>query len=477
MSPKPIIQNILAQRYASKTICDVWSETGKIKLEREFWIAVLKAQRDLGLQISDESISAYESVLESIDLSSIAQREVVLRHDVKARIEEFCSLAGYQDIHKGLTSRDLTDNVEQFQILRSLKLIQLKYIHCLNILSERSDQWKELVIVGRTHYAAAQPTTLGKRLSMFGEEMLVAHENLDHLISNYPLRGLKGAVGTSLDQLTLLGNDPKKLHLLQEKIRDHLGFQKELGAVGQVYPRSLDYSVVSTLFQLGSGLANLAKNMRLMAGNELLTEGFSKGQVGSSAMPHKMNTRSTERINGLQNILGGYVHMIGSLTGDQWFEGDVSCSVVRRLSIPDSFFAFDGMLETALHVLDEMGVYPAVVDRDLRRYMPFLASTTILMESVQRGAGRETVHEAIKEHAIAAALTLRETGTAENDLPERLGQDSRIPLTASEIDTVLEEARTLTGESKSQVQSFVGRVNQLTSMFPASKQIKKGSLI
>ena len=477
MPQKPVIPNVLAQRYASETICGIWSEEGRIKLEREFWVAVLKAQSELGLPVSNTSIEAYTQAINKIDLSSIAQRESSLRHDVKARIEEFCALAGHEDIHKGLTSRDLTDNVEQFQIYRSLKAVQLKYIQCMRKLSERSSQWKDLVVVGRTHYAAAQPTTLGKRLSMFGEEMLIAHDSLDHLINNYPLRGLKGAVGTSLDQLTLLENDTDKLHLLQAKISSYLGFSNEIDSVGQVYPRSLDYAVASTLFQLGSGLANLAKNIRLMAGNELLTEGFAQGQVGSSAMPHKMNTRSTERINGLHNILGGYVHMLGSLTGDQWFEGDVSCSVVRRVSIPDSFFAFDGMLETALHVLDEMGIYPAIIDRDLRRYMPFLASTTILMESVQRGAGREAAHEAIKEHAISAALTLRDTGAAENDLPQRLGDDERIPLTASEINGVLEEARTLTGESDSQVESFLRRVNQLSQRFPESRHITKSSLI
>ena len=477
MTEKPPIKNVLAQRYASHIICDIWSEEGRVKLEREFWVAVLKAQAELGLPIESQSIEAYEKCIENVDLSSIAKRESVLRHDVKARIEEFCALSGYEDIHKGLTSRDLTDNVEQYQIFKSLKFIQLKYIYCLTKLSERARQWKDLVVVGRTHYAAAQPTTLGKRLSMFGEEMLLAHDNLEHLINNYPLRGLKGAVGTSLDQLTLLKDDAQKLQILQEKVKRYLGFNRELGSVGQVYPRSLDYSVVSSLFQLGSGLANLSRNLRLMAGNELLTEGFSKGQVGSSAMPHKMNTRSTERINGLQNILGGYVNMLSSLAGDQWFEGDVSCSVVRRVSIPDSFFTFDGILETTLHVLDEMGVYPANIDRDLRRYMPFLASTTILMECVQRGTGREIAHEAIKEHAIASALNLRETGALENDLPHRLGSDERIPLNEAEIEKVLIEARALTGESSRQVDDFLSRVDSLTMKYPDSRQVKKGSLL
>ena len=200
--------------------------------------------------------------------------------------------------------------------------------------------------MGRTHYAAAQPTSLGKRLAMFGEEMLQAYNHLENLCDRYPLRGLKGAVGTGLDQLTLLGNDSDRLDKLQSLIREHLGFAKEINSVGQVYPRSLDFEAVSSLYQMGSGVANLSRTLRLMAGGEMVTEGFAQGQVGSSAMPHKMNTRSTERVNGFQVIIGGYLHMIGGLNGDQWFEGDVSCSVVRRVALPDSFFAFDGTVKT-----------------------------------------------------------------------------------------------------------------------------------
>ena len=198
------------------------------------------------------------------------------------------------------------------------------------------------------------------------------------------LRGLKGAVGTGLDQLTLLGNDSDRLDQLQSQIREHLGFAKEINSVGQVYPRSLDFEAISCLYQLGSGIANLSRTLRLMAGGEMVTEGFAKGQVGSSAMPHKMNTRSTRRVNGFQVIIGGYLHMIGGLNGDQWFEGDVSCSVVRRVALPDSFFAFDGMIETMLHVLDDMGIYDAIIDRDVERYLPFLSTTTLLMEAVQK---------------------------------------------------------------------------------------------
>ena len=214
-----------------------------------------------------------------------------------------------------------------------------------------------------------------------------------------------------------------------------------------------------------------------MAGGEMLTEGFAQGQVGSSAMPHKMNTRSTERVNGFQVLIGGYLHMVGGLAGDQWFEGDVSCSVVRRIALPDSFFAFDGMIETMLHVLDDMGAYEAVIERDLERYLPFLSTTTLLMEAVQRGSGREQAHEAIKEHSVAAALALREKGQAHNDLAERLANDSRFPLTQEEIDGVLAQSRSLTGLANKQVDAFATRVEHLLSTQPQARNIKKGRLL
>lgn len=473
----PPIANVLANRYASPELRALWSEPGRILLEREFWIAVLKAQRDLGLDIPESAIAAYEGVKDQIDTEAIARREAQLRHDVKARIEEFCSLAGCEHIHQGLTSRDLTDNVEQYQILRSLQLVRAKYVALLASLARRAEQWQDQVVVGRTHHAPAQPTTMGKRLAMFGEEMLQAFRRLEDLVEAYPLRGLKGAVGTALDQATLFGGDHHKVEALQARVVLHLGFGQQLNAVGQVYPRSLDFEVVSCLFQLGSGVSSLARTLRLMAGSELATEGFAKGQVGSSAMPHKMNTRTSERINGLQTVLGGYVHMAGGLAGDQWFEGDVSCSVVRRVALPDAFFAFDGLVESALHVLDDMGIFEAVISAELARYLPFLATTTLLMEAVRRGAGRETAHEAIKEHAVAVALEMREQARATNDLARRLGEDPRLPLDAAEIEALLARSQDFIGLARNQTATFVEQVAQLSQRYPAASAVRKSRLL
>jgi len=471
------IPNILAQRYATGPMRDIWSAEGRIVLEREFWIAVMKAQRDLGLDVSDDAVAAYEKVKDQVDLNSIMEREAVTRHDVKARIEEFCALAGHEHIHKGMTSRDLTENVEQLQVLRSLKYLMPRGVAVLQGFAAAAAKHRDLVITARTHNVAAQPTTFGKRLAMFGEETLLACRRLEELISGYGVRGLRGAVGTQLDQMTLFGGDADKAAELDSRVVEHLGFSKRLEAVGQVYPRSMDFDVVSALFQLSCGPSSFARTLRLMAGHELASEGFAKGQVGSSAMPHKMNSRSCERINGFNTILRGYVTMAAGLGGDQWNEGDVSCSVVRRVVLPDSFFAADGVIETTLTVLGQLEAYPKVVGRENRHYLPFLCTTTILMKSVQAGAGREEAHEAIKEHAVATVKDLR-TGSAErNDLVDRLASDDRIPLNADDIQAIIDDAANLTGAAGAQVDAFCSAVDAWGKRHPGAASIKPGSIL
>ncbi len=470
------IPNVLAERYASAAMKDIWSQHGRVALERDFWIAVMKAQRDLGVPIPAEAIKDYEKVKDLIDLAAIAQRERVTLHDVKARIEEFSDLAKRQFIHLGLTSRDLTENVEQLQILRALKLVHFKAAAALLAVARQAEVHRDVMITGRTHNVPAQPTTLGKRLAMFGQELLSATTRLDELIARYPVRGLKGAVGTQLDQLTLLGSDAQKVDQLEQRVLKHLGFHASLGAVGQVYPRSLDFEVVTALHQVGAAAASAATTIRLMAGAGLLTEGFQEGQVGSSAMPHKVNARNCERICGFATILGGYVAMTGALAGHQWNEGDVSCSVVRRVALPDAFFAIDGALETYLTVLRQMDVFPAAIAAENERNLPFLATTTILMEAVKHGAGRETAHEAIKEHALAAAKALR-TGAGDTDLLARLAADRRIGLGKRALQSILAENARFVGAAPHQVDAFVAEVKPLARKVRGAADYKPGRLL
>ena len=468
---KPV--SVLADRYASSAMRAIFSPEEKIIAERRLWLAVACTQNKLGHAIPDSVIADYEKVINKVDLASIDAREKQTRHDVKARIEEFNALAGHEAIHAGMTSRDLTENIEALQIKNGLAIVHDKVVAVLAQLADKAAQYSDQAIAGRSHNVPAQITTLGKRFASAAEELLFAYERLVSLQDRYPMRGIKGPVGTSQDSIDLLGSS-KAHHSLELAIANDLGFNRVLDSTGQIYPRSFDYDVVTTLVQLAASPSSLATSIRLMAGAELVTEGFKAGQVGSSAMPHKMNTRSCERINGLSVILRGYASMVSELAGDQWNEGDVSCSVVRRVALPDAFYAIDGLLETTLTVLSEFGAFPAVIAAELERYLPFLATTKILMASVKAGIGREVAHEVIKEHAVKAALLMRE-GKA-NTLLEALAADDRLPLDRAALDALISQPIEFTGDARQQIARVVDRIDAITSAHPAAAQYKPHSI-
>ncbi|MGV9412797.1 adenylosuccinate lyase [Nocardia sp. NPDC003693] len=470
------VPNVLATRYASPQLVQLWSPEYKIVLERKLWLEVLRAQAELGVDVPAGVVEDYERVIDQVDLKSIADRERVTRHDVKARIEEFNALAGHEHVHKGMTSRDLTENVEQLQIRLSLEHVYAHGVAVAARLGERAAQYQSLVMAGRSHNVAAQATTLGKRFASAADEVLIALTRIQELIDRYPLRGIKGPMGTAQDMLDLFDGDAAKLAQLEQKVATHLGFKNVLTSVGQVYPRSLDHDVVSALVQIGAGPSSFAHTIRLMAGNELVTEGFQKGQVGSSAMPHKMNSRSAERVNGLQVILRGYGSMAAELAGAQWNEGDVFCSVVRRVALPDAFFAVDGMMETFLTILAEFGAYPAVIDRELERYLPFLATTRLLIAAVRAGVGRETAHEVIKEHAVAVALDMREQGR-EPDLLDRLAADDRMPLDRAGLDAALADRSAFIGAAEAQTAAVIAQVEKLVADNPEAARYTPGAIL
>ncbi len=475
------VPNVLANRYASEAMRTTWSPQNKIIAERLLWIAVLSAQRDLGVDFGgddpDTVISAYAEQVETVDLAGIAAREKITKHDVKARIEEFNALAGYEHVHKGMTSRDLTENVEQLQIHSSLKIIRDRLVSSLTQLARLATTYADQPIAGRSHNVAAQITTLGKRFATAADEQLIAYRRITELIDRYPLRGIKGPVGTGQDMLDLLDGDPAKLAELERLVAAHLGVPTILTSTGQVYPRSLDFDVVTALAQAAAAPSNVATSIRLMAGHELVTEGFRPGQVGSSAMPHKMNTRSCERVNGLSVIIRGYVSMIGELAGDQWNEGDVSCSVVRRVALPDAFYALDGLFETFLTVLGDFGAFPAVIEAELQRYLPFLTTTKVLMAAVRHGVGRETAHEAIKEHAVAVALEMREEGLTRNDLLQRLAADARLGLTQTDLEALIAEPLTMAGTAQAQVVAVVNEVEKIAAEHPTAAAYRPGYVL
>jgi adenylosuccinate lyase len=450
---------------------EIWSQESKITAERNLWIAVMKAQAELGFDIPASAIADYEKVKNQVDLTSIDKREKELRHDVKARIEEFNALAGHQYIHIAMTSRDLTENIEAFQIISALKLVQSKTVAVLARLGEKTAEYKALPMVGRSHNVPAQITTLGKRFATVAEELLFAYSRLENLIENFPIRGLKGPVGTAQDSHDIMGANYKKL---EETITESLGFTNTLDSTGQIYPRSIDYDVITTLVQLSAAPSNLATAIRLMAGHDLVSEGFKSGQVGSSAMPHKMNTRSCERINGFAAILKGYATMMGEISGSQWNEGDVSDSVVRRVAIADAFYAIDGALETTLTVLKEFGIFPAIIEKEIQTHLPFLATTKILMAAVKNGMGREDAHEALKEISISASHEIREGKTT--SLIQTIAADSRIPLTQDELEKLIASPIEFTGLAQEQCDAVIAKITRITKSHPEAAAYQPGAI-
>jgi adenylosuccinate lyase len=453
MSMTPaVIPNVLANRYATKEMVAIFDPVNKIIAERKFWITILRLQKVSGLSITDSDIASYEKVVEKVDLASIEKRERVNRHDVKARIEEFNSLAGLEKIHIGLTSRDLTENIELIAIKEGLNLVRRRTLETLFLLEKSIPKYEKTYMVGRSHNVAAQVTTLGKRFATCAQELLFSLTSLEELIARLPLRGLKGPVGTGQDQIATLGS-VKDLSKLEEKLAKEYGFENTLGSVGQIYPRSIDFEVVAKLLQIASAPSSMATTIRLMSGFGLVSEGFKSGQVGSSAMPHKMNARSSERINGMMVLLRGYATMAADLAGDQWNEGDVSCSVVRRVVIPDAFYTIDGLLHTFMTILTEFGIYEENINKELAEQLPFLATSQILTELVKKGMGREIAHELIKKHA---------TTTTASNFFNALASERDFPLSINELNNLIKDPAAFAGSALAQSQEVADAIKQIT---------------
>ena len=444
--------NVLATRYATKEMASIFDPVNKIIAERKFWISILNFQKKAGLPITDSDISAYEKVITNVDLASIEKREKVSRHDVKARIEEFNALAGVEKIHIGMTSRDLTENIELIQIRDGLNLIRKRTLETLFLLEKNITKYEKTYLVGRSHNVAAQVTTVGKRFATCAEELLFSLTALVELINRLPLRGLKGPVGSGQDGISALGS-AKDLTKMEEVIAKEFGFENTLTSVGQIYPRSIDFEVVSKLLQIASAPSSMATTIRLMAGSGLASEGFKAGQVGSSAMPHKMNSRSSERINGMMVLLRGYTTMAADLAGDQWNEGDVSCSVVRRVVIPDSFYVIDGLLHTFMTILSEFGIFEENIKNELNENLPFLASTQILMSCVKAGMGREIAHEVIKKHA---------TTTTPSNFFAALAGEKDFPLTIDQLNQLIKNPADFAGSAVEQSQAIAEQIKKVT---------------
>jgi adenylosuccinate lyase len=395
--------NILSQRYADEKINEIFSPEFRIKTEREFWINVLETQVKLGLKVPNDTISKYKSAINRIDLERIEHLENSTKHDVKAKIEAFNEAAGnfgnknyksLEQIHRGLTSRDLNDNVDLILNRLAAKHLLAKYCFILKQMDDIAKKYESLPLTARTHHQVAQITTFGRRFSMWAEELLYHLKNFSNFIDNLPFRGIKGAIGTQQDMSTLIGT--KNAKILDQKIAQKYDFKNLMSSVGQIYPRSIDAEFINHLVLISSPIQSFTKTLRLMSGLGLASEGFAKGQTGSSAMPHKQNPRSCERVNSLGQLLKGYSASINNTSGDQWEEGDVSCSAIRRITISDACYTSDGIANTTSYILKNMGPNIEAINKEVTKYKPLLSTTNVMMELTKRGIGREKAHEIIK---------------------------------------------------------------------------------
>ena len=428
--------SLLAKRYASSEMRELWTQEFKIIKEREIWISVLKAQKNIGLDVSEEIIQKYEKVKNIVNIASIELREKQTQHDVKARIDEFNALAGSQKIHLGLTSRDVTENAEMLQIKAALEIVEFKTKVLLSCLASFAQTHVDLPIVARTHNVPAQISTLGRRFASWIEELMLSLKHLQELNKRLPAKGMKGAIGTSQDLFELYGG---QYLAVDEKFKAENNLESLLVAPSQIYPRSIDYEIVTSLVQLASAPSNIAINIRLMSGHGLVSEGMKEGQTGSSAMPHKVNARLSERVNGLLAVLKGNAVMVQELVGNQWNEGDVSCSVVRRIALADAFYSIDAILDTMVRIIKRIEVFPEVIVREVNDYLPFLSSSRILAELVSKGIGREDAHSIIKRYSLVAANHFRETG--ENNLLKLIAADKKLKMALGELERLLDYSK------------------------------------
>lgn len=456
------MSGVLADRYASKEMREIWSREFKIKAERRLWITVLETQASLGFDVSLNVIEEYKKKIDDINLASIDAREKVTKHDVKARIDEFNALTGHQKIHIGMTSRDLTENIELFQLSASLELAQLKAAALLKYLAEFAREYLEVPMVARTHNVPAQLTTLGRRAATWMEELIYSFSHLEDVLRRLPLRGIKGPIGTSQDLVDLFGDSSQ---IVENSVATELGFNQLLIAPSQIYPRSIDYEIVTALVQLAGSPSNIATNIRIMSGFGLVSEGFSKDQVGSSAMPHKINARLSERVNGLTSVLKGNAVMVQELVGNQWNEGDVSCSVVRRVALPDAFYAIDAILDTTIRIIRKLDVQTDLIAKEVHNYLPFLVTTKLLSKAVQNGMGREDAHALLKKLSHSANENLKQHGR--NNLFELVSSESALGVTTEFINSIQQPAN-LTQNAIHQARQVIEKAQGLSEKHPDS---------
>ena len=453
---KDTYESPLSARYASKEMKYIFSPDKKFRTWRKLWIALAESEKELGLPITQEQIDELKAHADDINYEVAQEREKIVRHDVMSHVYAYgvqCPNAK-GIIHLGATSCYVGDNTDIIIMTEGLKLIRNKLITVIRNLSKFADEYKALPTLAFTHFQPAQPTTVGKRATLWLQELLMDLEDVEYQLSKAKLLGSKGTTGTQASFLELFDGDHEKCKMLDRKIAEKMGYKACFPVSGQTYSRKLDSQFLNVLAGIAQSAAKFSNDIRLLQHLKEVEEPFEKNQIGSSAMAYKRNPMRSERIGSLSryvmvDVLNGYF-----TTATQWFERTLEDSANKRLSVPEAFLAVAGILSLYANVADGLVVYPKVIEQRLRKELPFMATENIMMDAVKkRGADRQQLHEKIREHSMAASRVVKVEG-GENDLLERIAADEAFGVTLEELEKIL-KPENYTGRAKEQTEDFL----------------------
>ena len=448
----------LSERYAGKEMKELFSPLTKFRTWRRLWIALAESEKELGLSITDEQINELKAFKDEINFEDAKAREKEVRHDVMSHVYAYglqCP-AAKGIIHLGATSCFVGDNTDIILMSEGLKLIRKKLISVIASLSDFAKKYAALPTLAYTHYQAAQPTTVGKRATLWINELLLDLEDLDYVLSTLKLLGSKGTTGTQASFLELFEGDHEKCKELDNKIAEKMGFATCYAVSGQTYSRKVDTRVLNVLSGIAQSAHKFSNDIRLLQHMKQVEEPFEKHQIGSSAMAYKRNPMRSERMAALSNyvIVNNTNPAITAAT--QWFERTLDDSANKRLSVPEAFLATDGILELYNNIADGLVVYPKVIEAQLMAELPFMATENILMDAVKAGGDRQELHERIRTHSMAAAKTVKEEGKP-NDLLHRIAEDPAFNISEEEISKII-KPENFTGRAEQQTLDFISEV-------------------
>jgi adenylosuccinate lyase len=448
----------LAERYASAAMMQLWSPASRYGLWRRLWLALAEAEQALGAEIPEAALVDMRAHLDDIEFPAVAAYEKRFRHDVMAHVHAFGDAAPSARgvIHLGATSAFVTDNADLILMRRALELLRARVLGVLRALAAFAEQWKDEPALGYTHLQPAQPTTVGKRATLWMQDLVLDLADLEHRIATLPLRGVKGTTGTQASFLSLFGGDHAKVRELDRRVTRAMGFEHSLAVTGQTYTRKLDAHVLDVLAGLAASAAKFASDLRLLQAFGEIEEPFEKEQIGSSAMAYKRNPMRSERINSLSRFVLSLAPNANQTHSVQYFERTLDDSANRRLAIPEAFLATDALLILMENVARGLEVHPARIRRRLADELPFMATEELIVRAVQAGGDRQKIHEVIRVHSIAAARAMKDDGAA-NDMLQRLAADPAYPVAVADLQDALDPAR-FTGRASHQVTEFLTEV-------------------